>query len=96
MLPDPGDRTIRFRRVSVPVLTTTLGLALAAVWEMYEWVANELSRHYLGVGYTDTVVDLALGGLGALLAGIALDAFAPIPARRPEHGGRDGTRPRVR
>ncbi len=92
MLPAPGDRTIRFRHVSVPLLTTALGLAAAAVWEMYQWVANQLSRHYLGVGYTDTVVDLALGGLGALFAGIALAAFAPTPTGRPAHRGRDGTR----
>lgn len=88
LLSGPQDRPIRNHRVSVPLLTVSLGLAVASLWEFYEWAANQLPNDTIHVGYTDTIADLALGGLGSLVAGLALTRWTASgrEARRPRHG----------
>lgn len=49
-----------------------VGLALACVWEMLEWVGHTYIDTAIGVGYDDTISDLATGGAGALIAGTLL------------------------
>ncbi|WP_336659883.1 hypothetical protein [Leucobacter sp. USHLN153] len=67
-------------RKRVPlVLFPTLGLALGALWEMVEWAGFEWISDEIYVDYADTIGDLAVGGLGALAAGIAL---ARLPLER--------------
>jgi hypothetical protein len=74
----PGAR--RPARVPI-VLVTALGLALSAVWEMVEWAGFVFVTDEIFVAYQDTIGDMAVGGLGALGAGIALRYVA---VERPE------------
>ncbi len=76
LLPGPQDALIRRHRASVMILTVSLGLAVASVWEFYEWAANHLPSTSVHVGYDDTIADLAFGGAGALVAGLLLAAWA--------------------
>ncbi|MFD1713651.1 hypothetical protein ACFSBZ_04110 [Amnibacterium flavum] len=61
------------RRVVLVVATLTVGLALAAVWEIGEWAGNRLDDSVL-VGYDDSILDMAVGGLGAAAAGLVVPA----------------------
>ena len=76
LLPRPQDPTIRRHRSSVTLLVLSLGLTVASLWELYEWTANRLLAATIQVGYDDTISDLALGGLGSLLAGLVLAWWA--------------------
>ena len=60
-----------FTRVSVVLVTTMLGVTCGVLWELYEWAANEYFGQALFVSYTDTLGDIAVGGLAAAIAGIA-------------------------
>ncbi len=63
-------------RVTTTVfLVFAFGLAAAALWEIYEWRAFELFwGNTITTGYQDTMEDLVAGGVGALVAGLALAA----------------------
>lgn len=67
IVPAPG--TARFTAVGALVLTTVLGLALGAVWEMVEWFGYAVITDEIHVTYDDTIGDMAAGGVGALLGG---------------------------
>lgn len=75
-------------------LTTTFGLALSAIWEMVEWVGFTYVAQGINVEYTDTIGDMAAGGLGALCSGLFLMFFGRFdgergtPVRRPRTGPR--------
>jgi hypothetical protein len=59
------------RRAAVVIATTAVGTTLAVVWEFYEWPLY----HGVGppvVGYDDTVLDLLMGTLSCLVAGVCL------------------------
>lgn len=62
-------------RGAVVFLTTVLGLALGVVWEFYEWFAEIVAGVRIGVGYSDTIADLAMDTVGSLIAGLALMAW---------------------
>jgi len=51
---------------------TTLGLALAGLWEILEWLGHTYVDGEIGVGYEDTISDIATGVLGAIVAGSLL------------------------
>jgi len=77
------------RHVAVVGLTTALGLALSAVWEVVEWVAHTYIDPAVFVNYTDTIGDMAFGGLGSLLAGVlARYARAPLSSSSHDAGSR--------
>jgi hypothetical protein len=60
------------RNLATPVvLTTLIGLALGVIWEFVERLDTILNPGTV-YGYTDTIGDLAAGGLGSVLAGISL------------------------
>jgi len=59
------------------ILTTTLGLALSALWEVIEWLGYAYISTDIYVSYDDTIGDLVAGGTGALAAGIIV-AFVPL------------------
>lgn len=63
----PEDRD--FTTTAAIVLTTALGLALGALWEMVEWFGYAYLTDDIYVTYGDTIGDMAAGGVGALLAG---------------------------
>jgi hypothetical protein len=69
VVPDPHAYTVRLR--SVVTLTTVFGLAAGVIWELVEWVGHTYIDATIFVGYTDTIGDLAAGGLGSLLAGFS-------------------------
>ncbi|GGE93752.1 hypothetical protein [Mycetocola zhadangensis] len=56
------------------VLTTALGLATGALWEMGEWLGHTYIDDTIYVAYNDTIGDLVAGGLGSILAG----CFMPL------------------
>ena len=72
VLPEPTVVADRDRVATVPLLVTMLGFTVAALWEFVEWVAEQVTPRAIHVGYDDTILDLALGGLGALVAGTFL------------------------
>ncbi|WP_314034429.1 hypothetical protein [Dietzia sp. CH92] len=79
----PGARG--FGLAGAVVVTTALGLALGALWEMVEWFGYAYLTDEIYVTYEDTVGDLAAGGFGALLAGVLM-ARGPgllLPAATP-------------
>jgi len=55
------------------------GVTAALLWELGEYVAFVRNSPELATAYTDTLGDLALGSLGAVLAGVAV---AYLPVRR--------------
>lgn len=65
------------RHSTTIVLTTTMGLALSAVWEMLEWIGWAFISDGIYVEYQDTIGDMAAGGLGSVAAGVVL-AFVPL------------------
>ena len=48
-----------------------LGIALAAVWEVWEWVYDQFVGPNAILGKTDTIVDMVMGTIGATAAGYA-------------------------
>ncbi|MCX2948905.1 hypothetical protein [Lentzea sp. NEAU-D7] len=73
-------------RSAVVFLTTVVGLALGVFWEFYEWYAEVVAGVRIGVGYSDTIADLAMDTLGSIAAGLALMAWLangrnPFPNR---------------
>lgn len=51
----------------------TLGLSFASAWELYEWwVVTTINPGTVVTSYRDTMLDMALGGGGALLGGVVL------------------------
>jgi hypothetical protein len=83
VMPDVQEELGATRRFSLVPLVTFIGLGLAALWECYEWGAEQLSPEGTHVGYTDTISDLALGGAGALVAGVLLVTWVNL--RRGGH-----------
>ena len=53
------------------------GVSAALLWELGEYVAFVRNSPELGTAYTDTLGDLALGSLGAVLAGLVV-AYLPL------------------
>lgn len=64
----PTGRT----RVGLAITTAGIGALSAILWEVGEWAGHTFLDDGIDVGYTDTVTDLAVGLLGATLAGITL------------------------
>ena len=64
---------------SYAVIGTTLGAALSAFWEMFEWFTTTFLDPATVLGYRDTVADMVLGTLGGLLAGLLLPVLAAEP-----------------
>lgn len=75
IVPDP--RSVHFTpRVGI-VLTTTVGLALCALWEMVEWLGYVYISDEIYIAYVDTIVDMIFGGLGSLVVGFVV-AYLPL------------------
>lgn len=64
---DPGV-SLMAAKVGV-LLTTAIGLALSALWEMVEWLGLVFITPDIFVTYTDTIGDMVAGGIGSLAAG---------------------------
>lgn len=57
---------------SIVVMTFAFGVTVAVLWEFLEWAGNAFISDGIHVGYIDTLVDIAVGGAGAIIAGILL------------------------
>lgn len=68
----PGQGGADFRKRTAIVVCTALGLAVSAIWEMIEWAGRTFITAEIFVTYQDTIGDMAVGGLGALVAGIGV------------------------
>ena len=77
----PRQGAEAFRRRTGVVVTAMLGLAVSALWEMIEWAGRTFVTSEIFVTYQDTIGDMAVGGLGALAAGVAV---ALLPLERPD------------
>ncbi|MFG6477008.1 hypothetical protein ACFXP7_11550 [Microbacterium sp. P06] len=75
----PPPHTPAFTRRAAVVLVTAFGLALSALWEVVEWLGETFVTDEIFVTYSDTIGDMVLGGLGALVAAVF---FARAPAAR--------------
>ncbi len=82
LTPGTADGQV-LRGRSIAAMTLALGLSAAVVWEFFEWAANAYFTEEIHVGYNDTMADLAVGGLGALLAGVALVGWKSARTGRP-------------
>ena len=76
LLPAAVDRERRWRSWAPVVWVTVAGVTAAVVWEFYELVVEQIAPGTMSVGYVDTVVDLAAGMLGSLVAGALVLAWA--------------------
>ena len=85
----PDAATLPRPLLSYTVLTTTIGAALSAFWEMFEWFTTTFLDPATVLGYLDTVSDMVVGTLGSLVAGLLMPVLAakPISARRPAPHG---------
>jgi hypothetical protein len=72
-------------RATPVVLTAALGLAVSALWEMVEWFGHAFISSEIFVEYDDTIGDMAVGGLGAVMAGVVLARVRLL--RRDEDAG---------
>jgi hypothetical protein len=57
-------------RVMFVLTIASLGIALGALWEIAEWLADFLTPKQIVSGLTDTITDLMLDSAGALLAAL--------------------------
>ena len=67
----PESLDVARPRLGIAVMTTALGVVGGVLWEFGEWAGHTFVDESIFVGYTDTLGDLAIGALGALLAGAA-------------------------
>jgi hypothetical protein len=63
------------RRSTTVTLTVMIGLTIGVLWEFCEWFFLDVMSVPVGVGYRDTIADLAMDTLGSLIAGAALVAW---------------------
>lgn len=95
---DPHGAAGRAERLGAVVVTTSLGLALAVLWEVGEYLGHTYVDPEIYVGYADTIGDMVAGGLGSAVAGLWLTRRRRTrPARDtrgPAAGERDSGRTR--
>lgn len=54
------------------IIVTALGALLGVLWEVGEWVGYVFITDAIGVGYDDTIGDLAWATAGSVIAGVIL------------------------
>ncbi len=59
----------RTHRLLLVLIIGGIGVSLGVVWEIAEWTYDEIVRPNVIRGKTDTMIDLVMDALGALLAG---------------------------
>lgn len=75
-LPDPADAFGSARHLAgIFVVTFALGLAIGALWEIFEWISDHTLGSRLQLGQSDTIGDLVADGAGALGGGASLAAW---------------------
>jgi hypothetical protein len=74
---DPVDAVTRGQRGGLVLITLGLGLALSVQWEIGEWLGHTYLDESIYVSEADTIGDLVAGGLGSVVAGLALSRRSP-------------------
>ena len=64
------------------IVATSVGVAAAAGWEIFEWIAMKLGAKGMDLTYDDTMADLIETSAGALLGGIVTLLRHPAELRR--------------
>lgn len=59
----------------VVLLVVLIGGTISALWEMYEWVVENVLASRILVGYQDSIGDMANGVAGSLVAGLLMGAW---------------------
>ena len=72
VVPNLQDRHERRHLIGIFVVTLALGLAIGALWEIFEWASDHTVGSHLVLGESDTIGDLVADGSGALLGGALL------------------------
>ena len=68
------------------VFATAVGIATAAGWEIFEWIAHKLGARGMDLTYDDTMADLIETSAGAVLGGVV--TLLRHPARLRKFPGR--------
>jgi hypothetical protein len=76
VVPDPRDETHMPHYAGIFVVTTALGIAIGALWEIAEWMSDAWLGTDLSLGNDDTVGDLVRDTFGSLLGAALLVAWA--------------------
>lgn len=71
VMPDPSQETLPRHEAGMLIAVFALGLAVGALWEIFEWSSDGIFGSELSEGNTDTVGDL-IADAGGSLAGGAL------------------------
>ncbi|THJ67447.1 hypothetical protein E8P82_04935 [Arthrobacter echini] len=71
---------------AVVILTFSLGMTVAVLWEFGEWIAHRYFTDVIIVGYDDSMGDMAVGGVGAALAGFVLAYRGGAAGETAGHG----------
>jgi len=72
VLPPLGSNGLRRATLGVLVVATSLGIALATLWELVEGTADRFLNTTLAHGYFETINDLYSSVLGSVAAGALL------------------------
>lgn len=81
-VPDVSDAPFSRHPSGLIVLVVAIGLAIAALWEMYEWAALAIfPSPSIATGYDDTILDLAMGGAG----GVRGEPVHPLVGQNATH-----------
>ncbi|PWB97958.1 hypothetical protein [Homoserinimonas hongtaonis] len=78
--------------IATVVLATTMGLALSAMWEVFEWFGWAFISETIYVAYQDTIGDMVAGGVGSFVAALLL---ASVPLLRADAVPSENRRPTV-
>lgn len=76
LVPDLAEVVHLRQRIALPGLAGMVGIALGALWEIYEWTAAKVFGVSVLIGYADTIFDLVVDFAGALAGGVLLVVWA--------------------
>lgn len=76
VMPDPREETLPRHEAGMFVAVFSLGLAVGALWEIFEWSSDGLFGSELSQGNTDTVGDLIADACGSLAGGALMVLWA--------------------
>ena len=76
LLPELAEVNQPRRRLALVLFAVMAGVSAGAFYEIYEYVIYNWLSADIEIGYADTIWDLTLDGVGALLGGALLMAWA--------------------
>ena len=76
VVPDPRDETHLRHYAGIFLVTTSLGMAIGALWEIVEWRSDAWFGSDLSLDNDDTVGDLVRDTMGALVGAALLVVWA--------------------